>query len=123
MHFDDYGHTEGNLEQRRNISNLRHVFFTRAQGKSESVGASVADLKNKTKDREVGQFTDLLIRECIVCGVANGQVRAILLRRPELSLCKAVDICRADKDTQTHQTALHEESRLTKTPASVTSVH
>lgn len=41
------------------------------QGKSESIDAYVTDLKNKAKDCEFGQLTDLLIRDRIVCGVIN----------------------------------------------------
>ena len=89
------------------------MFFTRVQGKSESIDAYVTDLKNKAKDCEFGTLTDSLIRDCIVCGVTNYQVRARLLREPDLSLNKAVDICRANKATQSHLKALHEENEVT----------
>lgn len=113
-------------EPRRNITYLRHVFFTRVQGKSESIDAYVTDLNNKAKDCEFGQLTDSLIRDRIVCGVINDSVRARLLREPDLSLDKAVDICRANEATQSHMKALHEETevsvnklgrvKLTRTP-------
>ena len=99
-------------EPRKNITYLRHMFFTRAQGKNESIDAYVTDLKNKAKDCEFGLLTDSLIRDRIVCGVDNAHVRARLLREPELTLAKAVDICRANEATQSHMKALNEESDI-----------
>lgn len=99
-------------EPRKNITYLRHMFFTRAQGKNESIDAYVTDLKNKAKDCEFGLLTDSLIRDRIVCGVDNAHVRARLLREPDLTLNKAVDICRANEATQSHMKVLNEEGDL-----------
>lgn len=99
-------------EPRKNITYLRHMFFTRAQGRNESIDAYVTDLKNKAKDCEFGQLSDSLIRDRVVCGVDNAQVRARLLREPDLTLTKAVDICRANEATQSHLKALTEESDI-----------
>ncbi len=82
-------------EPRKNITYLRHMFFTRAQGTNETIDAYVTDLKNKAKDCEFGRLTDDLIKDRIVCGVNNDTVRARLLRETDLNLAKAVDICRA----------------------------
>ncbi len=89
------------------------MFFTRVQGKSESINAYMTDLKNKAKDCEFGQLTDSLIRDRIVYGVTNNQARARLLREPDLSLNKAVDICRTNEATQSYLKALHEENEVT----------
>lgn len=78
----------------------------------KSIDAYVTDLKNKAKDCEFGLLTDSLIRDRIVCGVDNAQVRARLLREPDLTLTKAVDICRANEATQSHMKALNEESDI-----------
>lgn len=72
----------------------------------------MTDLKNKAKECEFEQLTDSPIRDCIVCGVANDQVRARILREPDLSLSKAIDICRANEPTQSHMKALHEENEV-----------
>lgn len=65
------------------------------QVKSETVDAYVTDLKHKVKDCEFGHLTDSLIRDRIVCGITDDQVRGRLLREPDLTLNKAIDICRA----------------------------
>ncbi|KAI2666787.1 Retrovirus-related Pol polyprotein from transposon 17.6 [Labeo rohita] len=99
-------------EPRKNISYLRHMFFTRAQGPNETIDAYVTDLKNKAKDCEFGRLNDDLIKDRIVCGVNNDTVRARLLRETDLNLAKAVDICRANEITQSHLKVLHEEAEV-----------
>ena len=107
-------------EPRKNVTYLRHIFFTRAQGQNETIDAYVTDLKIKAKDCEFGTLTDELIKDRIVCGVNNDIVRARLLRDEKLDLEKALDICRANESTQSHMKALQEESdiavnKITKT--------
>lgn len=111
-------------EPRKNSTYLRHIFFTRAQGPNETIDAYVTDLKNKAKDCEFGLLTEDLIKDRIVCGVNNDTVRARLLRETDLNLAKAVDICRANKVTQSHMKVLHEEAevavnKITKTKSTV----
>lgn len=81
--FRDY------CEPRKNITYLRHVFFTRVQGPNETIDAYVSDLKNKAKDCEFAQLTDDLIKDCVVCGINNDTVRARLLRETDLNLAKS----------------------------------
>ena len=89
------------------------MFFTRVQGPNEKIDAYVTDLKNKAKDCEFAQLTDELIKDRVVCGINNDTVRARLLRETDLTLTKAVDICRASEVTQNHMKALHEETAQT----------
>lgn len=109
-------------EPRKNITYLRHVFFTRLQGPSETIDAYVTDLKNKAKDCEFAQLTDELIKDRIVCGIINNAVRARLLRETDLDLTKAVDIFRASEVTQNHMKALHEEADVAVHKIKVTKV-
>lgn len=62
-------------ELRKNVTYLRHLFLTQLQGKSESIDAYVADLKNKARDCEFEHLADSLIRDRIVCGITDDQVR------------------------------------------------
>ncbi|XP_057191716.1 uncharacterized protein K02A2.6-like isoform X1 [Triplophysa rosa] len=100
-------------EPRKNLTYLRHLFFTRAQAPNELIDAYVTDLKNKAKECEFAQLTESLIRDRIVCGVSNDQIRARLLREPDLDLKKAIDICRASEITKKQIKALHEETEAT----------
>lgn len=96
-------------EPRKNLPYIRHMFFTRAQKQAESIDAYVTDLKNKAKDCEFAQLQDSLIRDRIVCGIINDQVRGRLLREADLTLDKAIDICRASEITTSQVKALAEE--------------
>ncbi|CAJ1049307.1 uncharacterized protein K02A2.6-like [Xyrichtys novacula] len=99
-------------EPRKNLTYIRHVFFTRAQKQSEPIDSYVTDLKSKAKDCEFGDLHDSLVRDRIVCGITNDQVRGRLLREADLTLEKAVDICRASELTNTQVKALTEEVEM-----------
>lgn len=52
------------------------------------------------KECEFAQLTESLIQDRKVCGVNSDQIRARLLREPDLDLNKAIDICRASEVTK-----------------------
>jgi hypothetical protein len=66
----------------------------RSQSSEETIDSYVTDLKHKAKDCEFGDLTDSLIRDRIVCGIRDDNVRARLLREADLTLEKAIDTCR-----------------------------
>lgn len=101
-------------EPRKNLPYIRHMFFTRAQKQGESIDTYVTDLKNKAKDCEFGALHDSLVRDRIVCGIINDQVRGRLLREADLTLDKAVDISRASEITTTQVKARTEEVEVNK---------
>ena len=79
---------------RKNITWERHVFNTRNQG-SENIDKYVTDLRAQAKLCEFEGLMDSLIRDRIVCGIRDDKCRARLLREVDLTLEKAVDICRS----------------------------
>ena len=97
---------------RKNITYARHVFNMRNQQTGENIDAYVTDLKNKAKLCEFGDLQESLIRDRIVCGVKTDTVRARLLREPDLSLRKAIDICRAAETSETQMKSLSDEKSL-----------
>ena len=48
-----------------------------------------------SKSSEFGDLTDSLIKDRLVCGVIKDSVQSRLLRETELTLQKAIDVCRA----------------------------
>jgi transposase InsO family protein len=78
---------------KKNITFFRHQFFTRNQLEGESVEQFVTDLKNKAKDCEFGTLKEDLIKDRLVCGLVNPQLKERLLRDGTLTLSKAVEIC------------------------------
>ena len=84
-------------EPRKNLTYIRHVFFTRIQGQDEPIDNYLTDLRNKAQPCEFEHLSDGLIRDRIVCGIKDEVCRARLLRESDLTLKKAIDICRAQE--------------------------
>ena len=84
---------------RKNITWERHVFNTRNQRDGETIDQYVTDLKTKAQTCEFKDLKDSLIRDRIVCGIHCDKTRSRLLREPDLTLQKAIDICRANETT------------------------
>ena len=78
----------------------------------ENIDAYVTDLKNKASLCEFSTLKDSLIRDRIVCGIRSDEVRARLLRDPDLTLVKAIDACRAAETSQTQLKGLTEEKPI-----------
>lgn len=97
-------------EPRKNLTFLRHQFFTRSQGPNETFDAFVTDLKNKAKNCEFSTLNDSLIRDRIVGGIRSDQLRARLLREADLPLVKAIDICRASEATTSQMKEFTDDS-------------
>ena len=77
-------------EPRKNLTFIRHQFFTRSQGPTETIDAFATDLKNKAKHCEFSTLIDSLIRDRIVGGIRSDQLQARLLREADLPLQKAI---------------------------------
>lgn len=101
--FQDY------VEPRKNLTYVRHLFFTRNQESHETIDNYVTDLKNKAIQCEFGDLKDSLIKDRIVCGISSEACRARLLREADLSLTKCLDICRASEVSEQQLKSLHKE--------------
>ena len=81
----------------KNLTFERHIFNTRSQQQGESIDQYVTDLRKISSDCEFADLRDGLIRDRIVCGVRDDGIRARLLREGDLTLQKALDVCRASE--------------------------
>ena len=86
---------------RKNITWERHVSNTRNQKPGETIDEYVTDLRSKAKTCEFGDLTESLIRDRLVCGIINDKTRSRLLKKADLTLAGALDICHADEVTST----------------------
>ena len=64
-----------------------------------TMGKQVTDIKTKAQTCEFKDLKDSLIRNRIVSGIQCDKTRSRLLREPDLTLQKAIDICRANETT------------------------
>eukprot|EP00794_Sanderia_malayensis_P014552 gene14552-16054_t len=87
---------------RKNITIIRHQFFTYRQQEGQSFNEFVTELKRRSFECEFATLQDSLIRDMIVCGVADPSLRERLLRDAELTLEKAVAAGHAAEETRRH---------------------
>ncbi|GFO18966.1 polyprotein [Plakobranchus ocellatus] len=94
--FDNY------CKPKENITAERYKFNSRNQTRTETFDQYVTDLKYLAKNCKFRNLQDELIRDKIVCGIANEKIKERLLREDKLTLDKAIDICRAAEESQKH---------------------
>ena len=87
-------------EPRKNTIYEGYLFFLRGQESGEPIDKYVTVLRNMADSCEFEDLKDSLIRDRIVFGIADNNVRECLLQVPDLTLNKALEIARAAETTQ-----------------------
>ena len=85
-----------------NVIYERYKFNNRKQESHESIDVYAAALRALAATCEFGELKDEMIRDRLVCGIADNSVRRKLLQEPKLSLEKCLDICRSADATSAH---------------------
>lgn len=92
--FDQY------CEPRIQVIYERYRFNNRKQEPGESISAYVTELRVIAKNCAHNEITpDEILRDRLVLGVRDEKLRERLLRVNDLTLTKAVDICKASEQT------------------------
>ena len=86
----------------KNITFMRHKFFTCKQRDGQSFDEFVTELKKRSAECEFETLRDDLIRDIIICGINDNRLRERLLREPELTLQKTIQIGHAAEETKRH---------------------
>ena len=102
--FEDY------CNPRRNITFEQHKFFTCVQEPTESIDQYVTELRTKASTCEFGELCESLVRDRIVCGIVYDTMREKLLQETDLSLQKAIDMCRASEFSKRQTKSITEKS-------------
>jgi hypothetical protein len=87
-------------EPKKNITYERHIFNTRVQQQTQSFDAYLTELRVQAKKCAYCTLQDELIRDRLVVGIRDDKVRSRLLREPELTLQKCIDIAHAAEISQ-----------------------
>ena len=95
---------------RKNITFMRHKFFTCKQREGQSFDEFVTELKKRSADCEFEQLRDSLVRDIIICGINDNRLRERLLREPDLTLQKAIQLGHAAEETKRHVKELQKET-------------
>ncbi|UYV73923.1 K02A2.6-like, partial [Cordylochernes scorpioides] len=89
--FDDF------CEPKKNVIFERFKFFSATQKDGESIDSFITELKGLSTSCEFESQKDSLIRDRIVYGIHDKVLKERLLREPNLTLLKAIEMCKTDK--------------------------
>ncbi|UYV75188.1 K02A2.6-like, partial [Cordylochernes scorpioides] len=89
--FDDF------CEPKKNVIFERFKFFSATQKDGESIDSFITELKGLSTSCEFESQKDSLIRDRIVYGIQDKALQERLLREPNLTLIKAIEMCKTDE--------------------------
>ncbi|UYV83644.1 K02A2.6-like [Cordylochernes scorpioides] len=89
--FDDF------CEPKKNVIFERFKFFSATQKDGESIDSFITELKGLSTSCEFESQKDSLIRDRIVYGIQDKALQERLLREPNLTLLKAIEMCKTDE--------------------------
>ena len=104
--FEDY------CKPRKNVIMERYKFNIRVQRKDETADQYVTELKLIAKNCKFGSLEDELIPDRLVYGTNSERVKERLLREEELTLNKALKICRADEQSNKQLKVMNAEGEV-----------
>ena len=94
---------------KKNVTLVRHKFFTYRQREGQSFHEFVIQLKKLSSDCEFNDLKDSLIRDTIIIGVSDDRLRERMLREPDLDLSKALLLGNSAEQTRNHVKELRQE--------------
>ena len=71
------------------------------QKDGETIDEYYTTLKKMSKNCKFGALEEELLRDRIIVGIRSHTLKERMLREPDLSLDKAIDICRLDEQSKT----------------------
>jgi hypothetical protein len=86
----------------KNITYERHKFFTRSQQPGETFDMFLTAIKGLSKVCDFGSLADEMLKDKIVIGIQNDNLRETLLQDAKLTLERAVNKCQASERSK-HQ--------------------
>ncbi|KAL4719987.1 hypothetical protein ACJJTC_003779 [Scirpophaga incertulas] len=79
---------------KRNVTYERYLLFKRKQLQEESFEHFITVLKNLSATCELGDIKEDLIKDLFICGIKSTALQKQLLSIPNITLDKALDMCR-----------------------------
>ena len=80
-----------------NVTYERYIFNKRCQENGERFDVFLGDIRRLSKSCDFGTVADSILRDRIVVGIRDDATRHKLLQVRDLSLQKAIDICKASE--------------------------
>ena len=91
-----------------NIVYERFMFFQRSQGKDESFQSYLTAVQKLVGTCDFKDLRDDMIRDRIVCGIANITTQRQLLQKKNLTLEGCIELCRTAEASATYIERMHE---------------
>ena len=110
--FDNY------CEPRKNVVFERYQFWSRNQMDDETCDTWVTELRKMAKRCEFVE-EETMLRDKVVFGIKDIALKERLLREPQLTLLKALDICRAAETSRQQARAMTSSSTSSQAEAQV----
>ena len=88
------------LSGKKNVIYERAIFNSAFQHESESFEEYLIRIQGLIETCEFNTFRDDLLRDRIVLGINNKELKIKLMTKPDLTLEKAIDICKVDEITK-----------------------
>ena len=97
------------FEPKQNTTYERYIFNTCSQEPGEKFADYLNRLRTLIKTCDYKSLQDELLRDCIITGMINSNTREKLLNENELTLKKAIEICRTAEQTAMQLEKLNEK--------------
>lgn len=96
---------------KRNVVYERYVFNSCVQSSEETVDCYVNRLRKLASSCQFGTLTDEMIRDKLVIGIQDKSTKARLLREKDLSLDKALDMCKSSEVTNKQLKSIQKDEK------------
>ena len=103
---------EKHFQPSTNVVYERYVFGSANQGENETAEQYIARLRHLMATCNYGTLSDELLRDRLVLGTKDTHVRARMFRDPELTLAKAMNMCKVAEQSQLKQIATTAEDSV-----------
>ena len=87
---------------------MSYLFFQRSQGKDESFQSYLTAVRALAGTCDFKNLRDDMIRDRIVCGIANITTQRQLLQKKNLTLEGCIELCRTAETSATYIERMHE---------------
>ena len=106
--FDQY------FTPKKNVTYMRYKFSSCSQSEGQNIDAYATELRKRAEHCKFAELKNSLIRDKIVIGICDKKTQERLLRESELSLEKALQICRAAEEIKIQTDEMAGSSESTK---------
>ncbi|UYV78715.1 K02A2.6-like [Cordylochernes scorpioides] len=98
----------------KNTIQRRNAFFTCVQKEKQGIMEFVTELKHLAQECEFENLTESLIRDRLIIGILDREVKRKLLEDPQLTLPRAISIAMISESTCSQVASLNEQKMIEK---------